>query len=263
MDPKLLAKLDQMAEEKPMSSLQEPRYLRAMLYGDPGMGKTDLMAKMAHAATPLDQRMILISSDSAWVTILKYPEIAARTKKYNFDGFSQLKAIARAKIEGLPEYADLGTVMWDTVSRSVDRVLRNLVDGKRTNAAIAKQQLDPLLEGYPHYRLAERALSETVELLNKAQMNVIYTAHLREPTEKDKDKGKAYIRPSMPEASFKVVAEEVALIGFLSKEARGNNRQIQLEGTKTVTAKSQISTIEEGVYDTNQIPPMIERWKNG
>lgn len=257
MDAKLKAELEKMAQVESMSSLQEPRYLRALLYGDPGMGKTDLAVKMAHVMTPPEQRIIMISSDSAWVTALKYPDIAARIKKYDFDGFSQLKSLALAKIEELPEYTSLGCVIWDTVSRSVDRMLRRLVDAKK----YPKQQLDVMLEAYPHYRLAERSLSETVELLNKAQMNVIYTAHVREPTEKDKEKGKSYIRPSMPEASFKVVAEEVAMIGHLYKEAKGNKRQIQVEGTKTVTAKSQISTIPETTYDTDQITTLLEKWK--
>jgi AAA domain-containing protein len=259
VDAKLQAELEKMAQAESMSSLQEPRFFRGLLYADPGGGKTDLSIKMAHVLTPPDQWIQLISSDSAWVTVLKYPDIAARTKKVDFDGFSQVKSIAQAKIEGIPGYENLGTVLWDTVSRSVDRMLRRLVDAKK----YPNQQIDPMLEAYPHYRLAERSLSETVELLNKAKMNVIYTAHVREPTEKDKEKGKQYIRPSMPEASFKAVAEEVAFIGWLYKEARGNRRQIQLEGTKTVTAKSQISTIPEGTYNNDDIPAMLENWKNG
>lgn len=256
MDADIRAELDRLGE--PMSALQEPRLFRGLIYGDPGAGKTDLAVKLAQEVTEPEDRIVLVSSDSAWVTVLKYPEIAARTTKLDFTGFSLLRALAQGREEGDEKWGDVGTVIWDTVSRSVDRILRNLADNLKFT-----EQRHPDLEAYPHYRLVEKHLGKTIKELNQSKLNVIYTAHIREPSEKDREKRKYAIRPNMPEASFKVVAEEVALIGWLAKEEAGAKRQITLEGTKSVTAKSQISTIPEATYEVDKLPPMLAKWKAG
>lgn len=263
MDDALRAELDRLGE--PMDALSEPRLFRGMIYGDPGAGKTDLAVKLAHIITEPEDRIVLVTSDSAWVTVLKYPEIAARTTKLDFQGFSQLRTLAEAREEGesAGKWGLTGTVIWDTVSRSTDRILRNLVDDPTNRRRFVNDVRHPELEGYPHYRLVERGLGKTVKALNQSKLNIIYTAHIREPSEQDRAKRKTAIRPNMPEASFKVVAEEVALIGWLAKEETGAKRLIQLEGTKQVTAKSQISTIPEATYEVNQLPEMLAKWKAG
>jgi hypothetical protein len=105
-------------------------------------------------------------------------------------------------------------------------------------------------------------LREIVYALNKTNLDVVYTAHVREPTDLDRKKKKFAIRPSGPEKCFEVLAQEVNLIGWLYKEDRGNERLISFEGTNLQTGKSQISTIEERTYKVAEIPELIRKWKN-
>lgn len=253
MDPKKQALLDSLGT--PMSLLEEPRLLRAMFYGDPDSGKTDLVAKIAYE---LGGKALLISSDDAWTTILKYPDIAVGIHKYDFDSFGQVRLMVEAHNEGIPPYSECNTFIWDTVSDSVDQMLRFLVDERK----YPKEQHDPEVEGWPHYRLAERALLDTVKVLHESDLNIIYTAHQRFPNEQDAKKQQFAVRPTMPEACFRIISRKVQLIGWQFKESAGEPRQVTFEGTKRLIAKSQISGIEEITYLTDQIPVLIKKWVN-
>lgn len=249
MDVKSLAKLEQMGEPKTVH--EERRLLRALLYGDPGAGKTTLAGQL------VENKACLITADSGWVVLQKEPELAAKIHRYDFTGLRQIEAIAQAHGEGIEPWCTYDTLIWDTVSQSVNIVLRNLVSQRQ----YPKEQHDPEVEGRPHYRIVERALLDTVTILNKSKLNIIYTAHIRDPSQQDIDKKRFAIRPSMPEASYMVIAREVQLLGWVHKEVKGGVRQIQLEGTLKETAKCQIPTIPEATYPLSEIPELITAWK--
>ncbi len=239
----------------PTSIEDEEKFIRAMFYGDFGSGKSSLAL---HIAEMMGGPIIWVTTDSAWRVIDKYPTIKKMTQRVPYNSLSQVAGIALAHSEGHPNYSHFKTLIWDAVSRGVDVTLRKLVDGKK----YPKVQDDPDVECWPHYRRAERALSETVQILNKSKLNIIYTAHTKFPTDKDKEHQKFAIRPNMPEASYKIVGEEVSLIGWLHRDAVGNKRMIQTAGTKTVTAKSQIATIDETILEQSKIPNLIQQWKD-
>lgn len=253
MDSKVLAELNKLGDVPSM--LDQTAYLRALFYGDPGSGKTDLAGQIVKV---LGGKTCLVYADSAWTVLLKYPEIAANVHKYPFGGFSMLNAILDARYEGIAPYCDFNNLIWDTWSTSIDKVLRNLVDQRK----YPKEQHDPEVEGWPHYRLVERLFIDLVDKLNKSEMNIIYTAHLRFPNENDQKAAKLNVRPVAPEATYRILARESNLIGYLYKDQSGGERKIQLSGTKTETAKCQIPGIEEQTYSVNEIPKLIAEWRN-
>lgn len=253
MDKRYADVLEQFSTPGPISD--ETKLIRALFYGDFGMGKSTLCLKMAEL---FGGEIIWITSDSAWRVIDKMPEIKPMVRRIPYQSFSQVAAVALAADEKMPGYEKVRTIIWDSVSRGVDRTLRLLVDGKK----YPKVQDDPDVEAWPHYRRAERALGETVQILNNSTLNVLYTAHTRFPSDKDKEQQKFAIRPNLPEASYKVVAEEVSLIGWLHRDAVGSKRMCQTQGTKTVTAKSQIATVDETILETSKIPALIQQWKD-
>ena len=252
MDAGQLAELNKMGQ--PMSAWEDSRLLRAMFYGDPGAGKTDLCVKICQA---IGGKAAFFTTDSAWVTIQKYPDAAKNISRYVFDSFAQLRIFVQAHEEGIEPYNEFKTIVWDTAGTGIDQVLRGLVDVQK----FPNQQMHPSLEGYGHYRMVERGLRETVTKLSKSNLNIIYTAHIRDPSDGDKEKKRFAIRPKMPEASFAILAQEVQLLGWLYKESKGSARKLQTEGTLQETGKSQIPGIPEGTLDVNKLPSMIAQWQ--
>lgn len=231
---------------QPVGVQEQERLLRACFYADAGMGKTSLGVHC------VGNKGLAITSDSAWTVINSYPEVAPKWDRIRFEGFSQVRAIAEAHIEGLDRWAEYDTLLWDTVSASVNNMLRVTASSKGRE-----------VEEWPDYRIVERYLTDTIEILNKTKLNIIYTAHLRFPTEADAKNKQLYaVRPSMPEASYLAIAREVNLVGYLTRDDVGKKRRIQVEPTKRVTAKTQIPSIPEGIYDASAIPEMIRTWKN-
>src|SRR5216110_896678 len=231
VDTKLLKELDKLGS--PPSMADQSLLFRGVLYGDIGAGKTDLACKIAYE---LGGSTCLVYADSAWTTILNYPEIAKTVTKYPFGGFSMMRAILQARTEGIEPYCSYRNLIWDTWSTSIDLVLRNLTDQRK----YPQEQHDPEVEGWPHYRLVERFFIDLVNKLNNSDLNIIYTAHLRFPNEADQKKSKLQVRPKAPEATFNVLARESNLVGYMYKNNSGGDRYIQLSGTKTEVAKCQL-----------------------
>jgi len=254
MDAKDLAKLEAMGE--PSSVWEEQRLVRALFYGDYGAGKTTLAAQIAKV---IGGKTCLITTDSAWTVLHKDPDLAREITRFDFDSFAAIKLMIEAHNEGIEPWASYRTFIWDTFSTSVDRVLRFLVKAK----PFPNQQVDPTLEAYPHYRMAANGVKEIVDLFKKSDLNVVYLAHIRFPSESDKEKKKQFaIRPKAPEDAYSVIAQEVQLIGWLYREGREAQRKVQFQGTTQETGKSQISTIPEATYPANQIPELIQKWIN-
>lgn len=235
---------------QPSSIVTERKLIRALFYGEVGMGKTTLAAQL------VEKKGLLVTTDSAWIVIHKYPELAEKIDRIPFDGLSQIRSIAQAHNEGHEPWADYDTLIWDTASTGVDLMLRRLVDAYE----FKKQQMHRDLEAYPHYRMIERALIQTVNVLKDSKLNVIYLAHERAPTQEDRDNLETWIRASFPKASYRVLAREVSLIGWQHKNAAGD-RLVQFNSTNKVQAKSQLPTVEEKTYPVAEISELITKWK--
>lgn len=235
----------------PMNLLNEKKVIRAYFYGDYGVGKTTLLADILKH---LDGDVAYFSTDSGWSSLQRWPEVADRVYRYKWDGLNQVKMMVQAHEEGIDPFSGQQTFVFDTISTAIDITLRRMVDTKKY-----KDQIDNDAEGRTHYRLLSRYLRETVDVLSKSDLNVIYLSHVREPSEDDKQRRKFNIRPNAPETSFNIIAQEVQLIGWLYREENGQ-RKIQFAPTNKESAKTQIPTIEEKTYLANEVPELIRKW---
>lgn len=249
---------DYLQQERQAVSVADTKtLLRAMYYGDFDSGKTDLVAKTVKA---LGGRAMLYYTDSGWTTLQKYPEIAENIDILSFESFTQIRTFAVAHMQGLEPFCNYNTLIWDTASTGCYNTLRKLV----ANIKVPSEQKHPDYEGWTHYGLLKGGIRDLVEDLTKSNLNIIYTAHYAEPskTEKEERVEKSYaIRPNIPEATFKLFAQECNLMGWLWKEKDGDARQITFEGTMRRVAKSQLPGIDERTYKVDQIPELIKKWQ--
>jgi AAA domain len=253
MDEKTLEQLKSMGGAMTLADV--PRLIRPFIYGDPGVGKTQLAAEIC---LEVGLNPIWVTSDSGWSTVLKYPDLAKRTYKVLFDSFEHIRLMVQAKEEGLEPFCNYDTVVLDTVSTQISMMLRTVTKLK----PLPGEQKDPSIPGWGHYQMIENAMKDTVEVLSKSGMHVIYLAHIRDPTEKDKEKKRFAIRPAGPEATYRIIAQEANLIGWLHKENRDSERLIQFSPTLQETAKTQVPTILEQTYSTKLVPELISKYIN-
>lgn len=210
------------------------------------MGKTSLACRL------VENRGLTLTADSNWVVIDRYPDISPKWERRPYGGFSQIEAIVEAHEEGIKPWCDFDTILWDPCSQAVN------IEQRRAAKVFGRE-----VEEWPDYRITANRLSDIIQLLNKSSFNVILTAHLRFPNDKDAEKGLYAVRPNMPEACYNIVAREVQLIGYMFRDDVGEKRKIQFQPTKRVTAKSQIPTIPEGVYNAEDVPALVRKWKYG
>lgn len=251
MEDRVRAELQRLGEGSSTVG-QENRLLRALFYGDFGSGKTTL------ALHCIENKGIWVTTDSAWVVVDKYPALQEKVYRYPFTGFEQIRAFCEAKVEGIEPWASADTLIWDTCTGSLDTFLYRILNDPKMKF---NDQRHDEVPSWTHYGIMQRKLRETVDSLSKSDYNVIYLAHLREPTEEDRKKKHFALRANAPEASYNIIAREVQLIGWMHKEGKGLGRQVQFEGTLREAAKSQVSTIQEDTYPVEQVPELIRKWK--
>lgn len=245
-----------LVEQASPDSMLQNRRLRALFYGDFSSGKTDLALRILDSIG--FRRCGFFTSDSAWTTAHKYPDIVAKLDRFNFEGTSQIELFIKARAEGIEPYASWDAVLWDTISTSSDVVLDNLTDAHPFN-----DQIHPESPGWTHYNITTRRIKSAIDTLKATDLHVIYTAHVRYPSAQEKKDSKLLIRPNLPEQSYRAVAQEVQLIGHLFKNRQGGRRMVQVEATNTVTAKTVLSTVPEGTYKSDDLPRLIAEWTNG
>lgn len=188
----------------------------SVLYGDYGSRKTST------AATMVNERGLLLTADQSWKVLLndRHREIREKLKIIPLTGLSQLKYIS---------FENFDTVIWDTFSQSVDAYLDLLMDeatwgGKyREKIQTRNKELTDLHTeslALPDYRFTRDNFRPVLNrLFNETEAHIIFTSQMTTPipgmgTNQQK-------RPSVPEATFKIVGSRADLIG-----------QIKVSGTK-------------------------------
>lgn len=238
------------------SNVSERKLLRAMFYGDFDSGKTTLAGQIVKAC---GGRAMLFYTDSNYSVLQKDPEAAKLIDIKPFENFTQLKVFAHGHKAGIEEFAEYDWLIIDTVSTAVYRILRTLVKN-----IPFEDQRHRELESWSHYNLLRAKSLELIEELNQSNLNIMYLCHDQDPSKGETEKSvlkKFAARPNMPEATFKLFAGEVSLVGWQSKADDNQKRTVSFEGTLRRMAKSQLPGIEEKQYPVDEIPALIQKWK--
>lgn len=259
MDAKLLKELD---ANKPTPLSEQRTHLKALVYGDWGVGKTVL------ACSSGKRTLLITSGDGGESSLNDYPELKSRVRIVRSMGLSHIKAIFKAIEEEHPDYKEYEVVVIDTISSVCDQFLRNMVDNftiaNDRNIAKPRSRGDSLeVEGMADYKFLAQHMRDLAPVSSAAHVDVVWLSHEREPSFTDEAKGNYLTRPKMPEKAADAIAESVHLVGNLEKTRKGRTveRTLNFEGSNRLAAKSRIKELEDKKIPVEKFWDIVEEWR--
>ncbi len=215
----------------------EPKFV-SVLYGDMGSRKTTTAASM------VQERGLLLTSDDSWKSLLndRHRELYSKVKITPLEGFSQFQYI---------NFDGYDTIIWDTLSQSVDSFLDLLYDEAgwsgtnlrqkitTNNAELKKMNLETLAP--MDYRVTRDALRPILNrLFRETNAHLVFTSQVREPLPNLSKESK--YRPDIPAATFKPVGTRADIIAYT--KVNGSKATVDVTSNLTQLGKSRIESIQ-------------------
>lgn len=212
-------------------------YYVSVLYGDYGNRKTTTACSM------VKERGLLLSSDDSWKVLLNsrhkdiYSKVEGSIK--TLTGLSQLQYIS---------FEGYDTIIWDTISQSVDIYLDLLHDEAKWGGNLREkiQSNHPDLKntenlGFADYRVTRDTFRPVLNrLFRETKAHIIFTSHMTTPIPgmgANQQK-----RPSIPDATFKIIGTRADLIA--NTRLVGSKAVADVTQTLTQLGKSRFETIQ-------------------
>jgi hypothetical protein len=238
-------------EEKKRLANEDPTvspYYVSVLYGDYGNRKTTAAGSM------VKDRGLLLSTDDSWKVLLndRHKDIYQKITILQLEGLSQLKYI---------DLSGYDTIIWDTISQSVDVYLDLLYDeadwgGKYREKIVSKNEDLKGLENLAavDYRVTRDTFRPILNRLFKnTKAHIIFTSQVTEPI-----KGLSaneQKRPSIPQATFKIIGTRADIIANL--RVNGTKAVADVSHGLTQLGKSRI----EGIQGSMDLEAFVNKYK--
>lgn len=237
-------------------------HYKGVLYGEFGTRKTTTGLRLSR------KRAVLLHADKGWQVIHNHPEEFDNVIPMQYEGLSQVRAIVEAVLSNTEPFNDVDLIQLDTVSQMQEEYIDFLMENveykgafrEKATAKPGKKFVEQELPGMPDYHLARNKMRPIVSLLVKAPIDVLFLAHLREPSPMERKDGKLERRPNITEALYKVIARDATFIGLMDKKKE--NYTIDFNPTNRTSAKSQINELTDKEISTNKLPQIIWDWKD-
>lgn len=244
-------------------------YYKGILYGDFGKRKTTTALRC------MQQKAVLLHADRGWNVIRNHPDefSEANVIPLVYQGLSQVKAIVEAVIENQEPFNNVDLIILDTVSQMQEKYIDFLnenftifgrekatpLPGKKDEAGRPLQEVS--ITGLPDYHLTRNKMRPVIDLLIQAPVDVLFLAHVREPSPIEVQKGKIEVRPNVTEAVYKLMARDATFIGFM--EERKDEYTIDFKPSRVLSAKSQIASLTDKKIKAEELPKYLQEWKAG
>lgn len=246
----------------PQKLANRTKYWNGFLYGEYGVGKTVVTGRL------VKRKGLCVATDVGTNAIFNHPDILDKVEVVPYDGLSQLTAIATAVEEKYGGYDEFDVIWVDTISQVQEEYLDWLNDnytfGGNMREKATPRPGNPGLRaeeiiGLGDYNLARRNMSSPIKRLVKAPVNVMFLAHLREPTFMEQTKGKLVRRPTLTETVFKLIAREATFLGLMERE--GSKRTLQFKTDKKTVSKSQIAELDDKIVTDDEFVQILTEWE--
>lgn len=240
---------DLLIEEANKDGDVDSPYRVSVLYGDYGKRKTTTACSMTN------ERGLLLSSDDSWKVLLndRHRELYAKHKVINLTGIKQLDYV---------DFTGYDTIIWDTVSQSVEVFLDLLYDKSdwggsyREKLKTTSEELKGLEVLAPiDYRVTRDYLRPSFNrLFHDTEAHIIFTSQMVEPLPGLSKN--AVSRPAIPASTFKIIATRADVIANLRPENRSFVADLS-EGSLTTLGKSRI----EGLQGKMNLDAFVTKYK--
>lgn len=218
---------DLLAKIKPLS--ERPSYIRAIIYGEAGAGKSVFCAS---APNPL-----FLDIEHGTLSLLNHAE------------YSLTPVLPITKVQDVEEFfwafkagvfADIHTVVIDSVSEfqklHMDKLLQEAhkKDPSKNNAYLPTQLA---------YKESGEYMRRILLAFRDLECNLLITAHVTE--DKDESDGTIFLRPSVTPKLASTLEGAVDVLGYMSADIDGQTkkvvRRLQVQPTRKVRAKTRLN----------------------
>ena len=237
--------------------------LKALIYGESGFGKTVAAMQLAQAITPPDKTIEFIDFLEGWASLRNHPGLTDRSSRQHYDGLAQLEFLAIAIKRRIPPFDNIGTVIIDELSGMAKAHL-DVVNKNSIEKDPSKNEDTP--PAWPEFLINTQALRKTVTELMRADVNLIFVAHIRE--DKDEKTGKIITRPAFMPAFSDIFRQMLHLVAHMtasevSEDGKtGYQRLFQVHPTQSISAKTRIGGLPV-VVPIDVLIPVVVDWMKG
>ncbi len=223
-------------------------YYVTVLYGDYGSRKTTTACSM------VGERGLLLSSDDSWKVLRnpRHKEIYDKIDVKPLTGLSQLQYV---------DFTGYDTIIWDTISQSVDVYLDLLYDeanwgGKfREKINTKNDELKGLETLAPvDYRVTRDKFRPVLNrLFKETEAHIVFTSQMTEPMPGISQNQQK--RPSIPQATFKIVGTRSDIIAYT--KGTGTKFVADVANSLTQLGKSRL----EGIQGSMDLDNFVAKYK--
>lgn len=236
-----------------------PRFYKGFHYGEYGTTKTVTAGKISTG------KFLVVATDNGWTSFDNHPDLVDRFDIVPYNGLSQLTSLAEWSYE--PDFPyDLIHV--DTISQVQEEYLDFLLEEiswsqNFREKSQAKRKGAELVEvpGRADYHVTRNKMRGPVKALIKAPVDVVFSAHLREPTEDEKARGILVRRPTLTSTVYSLIAREASVMALFER-TKTNGIQIVCETDRKQVAKSRIQSLDNKTVSQDEFVKAIHNWKN-
>lgn len=230
--PAVKANLDPLLD-KIMSRISKPEranpHLKVLVYGEPGTGKTTLCGSAPN--------VLLIDVERGSLTLS-----GSNADVLEYVSFQQIDKFIDFLVADDPAFAKYDTIAFDSLSEMQRRVLDSQLDtvSKSTGVKTYKAGWD---QYGPNTQMLREMMSRFRDVPNK---NLIVTAQSK--LDKDDSTGITFVRPDLTPKLNATITAMFDIVGYLKISGKGE-RVLQVQPTKTVVAKSRVTTLPKEIIN--------------
>jgi phage nucleotide-binding protein len=205
------------------------QFLKVLIYGEPGVGKTSLCGSAPNT--------LLIDVERGSRTL-----IGTQVNVLEYVSFQQVDKFVDLLVADDPAFSQYDTIAFDSLSELQRRVLDSQLDvtSKTTGTKTYKATWDHY---GPNTQMLRELMSRFRDVPNK---NLIVTAQTK--LDKDETTGITFNRPDLTPKLNATITAMFDIVGFLKINNKGE-RVLQVQPSKTVVAKSRITTLPKEIMN--------------